>query len=142
VTVTGYYNIGKWRWLQSGDPGFIAAQSGISKYKTSTGETIPVQDGKATIGLGWNEQFWAGGTVSISLDSGSGLFTNIAYSPSSTTPNASGTLVTIPMDSVKVTGTWTTTTYPVLTGTSVNFPGYGYEGSPSRQVGWSVQFVS
>jgi len=139
VTVTGYYNIGKWRWLQSGDPGFIAAQSGITKYNTSTGTSTDIQVGKATIGLSWNEQFWAGGTVNISLDHG-GLFTSYSMSPTSTTPNASGTLITI--SNVCVTGTWSSTTYPVLTGTSANFPGYGYEGSPSRQVGWSVQFVS
>jgi len=140
VSVTGYYNIGKWRFLQAGELGFIAAQSGITKYNTSTGTSTDIQVGKATIGLGWNngDQFWAGGSVNISLDHG-GLFTSYSMSPTNTTPNASGTLITV--SNVYVTGTWTASSYPILSGTSVNFPGYGGE-RPNQQVGWSVQFVS
>jgi hypothetical protein len=137
VTVTGYYNIGKWRFLLSGEPGFIAAQSGKTQY-VSPDYQPELQPGKATIGLGWNngDQFWAGGTVNISLDHG-GLFTSYSMSPTSTTPNASGTLITV--SNVKVTGTWTNSTYPRVSGNSVNFPGYGGERA-YQDIGWTVVF--
>jgi PKD repeat protein len=137
VTVTGYYNIGKWRWLQSGDPGFIAAQSGKTQYISPTNQ-IDLQIGKATIGLGWNngDQFWTGGTVNISLDHG-GLFTSYSMSPTSATPNASGTLITV--SNVYVTGTWSASSYPRVSGNSVNFPGWGGE-RPNQDISWTVVF--
>ncbi|MBC7218606.1 MAG: PKD domain-containing protein [Hadesarchaea archaeon] len=139
VSVTGYYNIGKWRFLQAGDLGFIAAQEGKTNFYSLSNQQ-EVQPGKATIGLGWNngDQFWSGGIVNINIDHG-GLFISYSMSPTSTTPNANGTLITI--SNVKVTGTWASSTYPRLSGTSVNFPGYGGEGNRYYQdVGWTVYF--
>jgi|GEM_PF-6451368 len=139
TSTIGYYSIGKWRFLQAGELGYQAAQGGITDYRASDGWQQQIRPAKATIGLGWNngDQFWTGGTVSISFKSES-LFISISCTPTSTTPSAGGTLITV---NARVTGTWTAYSGPRVWGTSVIFGGTTGAERAYQDTGWIVRFV-
>jgi hypothetical protein len=138
------FDIGDWGYLEAGELGYQILQEGKTKYNLTTGEQYRTQDAKATIGLAWNggDQHWDGGTVNIWVEDPANIFTSISATPTSCTPSASGTVITV-VGTIKLTNPpWGAYTGPRLRGAaSANFPDTG-SARHLQDVGWTVTYIN